>query len=137
MSIIRIFHVMSNETFRRKKEKKTTHKIEFRKYRNAMKLTNASQQITLIMINIPNKWTLKFSSSYSRHIAFDCRIFVILHIYFALEFQSALRVLCDLFSSCHLLHDYFLQFISLLIAYYNISFVAMFFLSCSYFFNDD
>lgn len=94
------------------------------------KLRNASQQTTLIMINMPNKWTLKISSvlslvhilSLSLYLAplilfhdfFLCYCIVVvasLLFFFLIAFIgiSLHNALCDLFLSCCLLHDYFLS----------------------------
>lgn len=83
------------------------------------KLRNASQQTTLIMINMPNKWTLKISSVLSfglcafSHFTFGhvmlllfFRFIIFLIAFIGISLHNAL---CDLFLSCCSLHDYFLS----------------------------
>lgn len=84
------------------------------------KLKNASQQTTLIMINMPNKWTLKISSVLSLspcafsgttfgHVMFLLFLFCFIIFLIAFIGISLHNALCDLFLSCCSLHDYFLS----------------------------
>ena len=125
-------HIATTETHQKKKEKNNNANTRNERPENEMRMKlrerNASQQTTLIMINMPNKWTLKISSVLSR--AFVCRfcccccctVDFLLHYYcfffhplIAFIGISLHNALCDLFLSCYVRYTtIFSQFIFLL-----------------------